>query len=147
MTRKKLIGYAVVLAAILGPAATMAYLHSTRGVCISLTNNTQSVLQQMEIAYTGGVIRIATLEPQASYACHVNLTGESILRLGWFDASDGRHFYMLDTYLDPDYAGSVKIVWEPNNRMSVTQKVRAGPIWRGPATRTYSLLGDVNGIR
>ena len=147
MSRRRWLGYGATLLAGVTLLIAVGHFYWMRGVYITVTNNTESTLRQMEIAYTGGVIRIATLEPKASYAHHVNPAGESVLRLGWIDSSGAKHSHGVDTYLDPNYAGSVKITLKPDNRISVTQKVRVGLIWRGPGERTYSLQGDTNGMR
>lgn len=147
MLQRRLLGYGVALLAGVVLVVVAGHFYWTKGVYVSVTNNTQGTLKQIEIVCTGGVVRIATLEPMASCTRYINPAGRSILRLGWVDSSGAKRSHGLDTYLDPNYSGIVKIAFEPGDRMSVTQKVRDGLMLRGPGKRTYSLQSDTNGIR
>lgn len=147
MGKTKLVRYGAAAVAVLGMIGSIGYLRATRGVCLSVTNNTRSTLRHVDIAYTGGVVHIAAIEPKASHGQRVNPAGESALTLSWVDPSGAKHSRDIDTYLEPGYTGNVKIALESDNRVSVTQKVRVGLILRGPATRTYSLQSDTNSVR
>jgi hypothetical protein len=147
MSKRKLASCGIVLLVALVLLTAIGHFFWTRGVYVSITNNTQDTLKHMNIVYRSGVIHIAELEPKTSCGRYVNPTCESDLTLEWLDSSGAKHSHGVDTYLDPNYAGSVKITLKPDNKISVTQKVRVGLIWRGPGERTYSLQGDTNGIR
>lgn len=127
MTGKKLIGYGMVSVVVVGLVASIAYLYLTRGVYVRVTNNTQNALQDVDITYTGGAIRIATLKPKTSYGRRINPAGESHLELAWLDSSGTKRSHTVNVYFEHGYRGSIKIVVESDNRISVTDKIRILP--------------------
>ena len=122
MNKRKLVSCGIVLSVAL--ALATGYFYWTRGVYVSVNNNTQSTLKNLTITYLGGVIQIATLEPKMSYGQYINPTHPTDLTLEWFDSSGAKHSNMINVYIEPSFAGSVEITVEPDNRVSVTEKVR-----------------------
>lgn len=125
MNKRKLVSCGIVLSVALVLAT--GYFYWTRGVYVSVNNNTQSTLKNMDITYHGGVIQIATLEPKMSYGRYINPIGESDLTLEWFDSMGAKHSHMIEVYIEHNYAGSVEITVEPDNTVSVMDKVRSMP--------------------
>ena len=123
MNKRKLVSCVIVLSVAL--ALATGYFYWTRGVYVSVNNNTQSTLKNLTITYQSGVIQIAALEPKMSYGRYINPIGESGLTLEWFDSLGAKHSHMnIEVYFEHNYAGSVEITVEPDNRVSVTDKVR-----------------------
>jgi hypothetical protein len=101
------------------------YFFWTRGVYVSITNNTQNVITRIKITYWSGAVHIATLEPATSYGRYVNPAAESGLQLEWLDSSGARHSRNMGGYLERNSAGSVQMIIEPDNRVLVINKVRS----------------------
>ena len=121
MSARKL-AYVILGAVVLLIAA--GYFFWTRGVCVSITNNTQNVITRIKITYRGGVVHIATLEPATSSGRYVNPATPSGLQLEWLDSSGARHSRNIGGYLERNYAGSLQMIIEPDNRVLVINKVR-----------------------
>ena len=124
MTKKKFIGYGIVFVIGLGLVVSIDYLHSSRGVYVSIANNTQGTLKHVDIAYTGGVIQIAAVEPKTSFGRRINPDSESHLELEWIDSSGVKHSHAVDVYFEHDYRGRIEITVEPADSVSVTDKTR-----------------------
>ena len=127
MSRRKLLAYVITLVAAFGLLTPMGYFFWThaRGVYVSITNNTSDPLQQVEIAYTGGVIQIAMFQPKTSRGWHINPTDEvSVVTLKWVDSSGKEHSHVVNTYIERGYTGSLEIVVEPDNMVSFIDKTR-----------------------
>ena len=124
-----------------------AYFYWTRGVCVSITNNTETTIENVDIAYWRGVIHIGALKPKTSRARYVNPPGESDLTLEWFDVSGVKHARRLGVYIETNYAGSIQVTVESGNRVSVTEKVRLRAFdWRS-VSGTHLLQDDANAVR
>lgn len=126
MSRKRLVSYVLILVAALGLLTPVTYYLWTRarGVYVGVTNNTSDVIERVEIAYTGGVIHIASLPPKASQGSRINPTGESWVKLTWVDSSGKEHSHETTVYIEPHYTGSLEIVIEPNDTVSSIDKTR-----------------------
>ena len=148
MSKRKPVRCAIVLLIALVLLVATGYFYWTRGVYVSITNNTQSTLKDINISYVRGVVHVAALEPAASCARYVNPTGgDADLRLEWFEPSGAKHSHAIDVYIEHNYSGSVEITVEPGNRVSVTDKVRLLVIDRRSRSRTYFLQDDANDVR
>jgi hypothetical protein len=128
MAEKKLVRWTIALAAALVLVIAAGYSYWTRGVYVKITNNTQNTLKHTDITYSVGVIHIAELVPGASYGRYVNPKGGSDLSLEWSDFSGKHSSDTLGVYFEHNYAGSVEIAVEPDNRVSVVDKIRLFPI-------------------
>ena len=124
LSRKKLLSYLLILSIVIGLSLLTGYFYWTRGIYVAITNNTDSVLKNINIFYTGGVINIEELEPNNSYDKYINPTGESDLELEWNDSSRTRQSSTIDVYFEPNYSGSVEITIDPNNQVSCKDKTR-----------------------
>jgi hypothetical protein len=119
MSERKLVSYGAVLWIALGLLMVTGYFYWTRGVYVRITNNTQSILKHIDIAYSVGVVHIAALEPKASCGRYVNPTGgDSGLKLEWIDSSGTKQSHRIDVYLEHNYSRSVEIAVDPNNEVS-----------------------------
>ena len=123
--RRKLFSCAIIVLVVLGLLTSLAYFHWTNGVYVSISNNTEKTFRQIDIVYTGGSARIASLEPNASYGQYVNPHGESDLKIECFDSSGASHSYTVDTYIEHNYSGSIHITMEPDDKMSAVDNTRA----------------------
>jgi len=127
MSKRKLVSCWIAIFVAIGLFISIGYHYWTRGVYISITNNTQDVFKVINISYTGGIIRIAKLEPKTSYGQRINPIGESGLKLGWLDSSGVKQSQKIEVYFEHNYTGSVGIMIEAGNRVSVTNRIRLGP--------------------
>ena len=120
MSRRNLIGWVILVVVGFGLLAPIGYFLWTRarGVSLIITNSTSHTLEHVEMAYTGGVIRIAALPPKASYGRRINPTDESAVRLKWVDASGVEHVQVIGVYIEPKYTGRLRIVVEPNDAVT-----------------------------
>ncbi|MHC4630879.1 MAG: hypothetical protein ACYS9C_06365 [Planctomycetota bacterium] len=125
MNKRKLVSCGIVLSVAL--ALATGYFYWTRGVYVSVNNNTQSTLKNLDITYHGGVIKIGALELKISYGQYINPTHPTDLTLEWSDSMGAKHSHTIGVYIEPNNAGSVEITVEPENRVSVTDKVKFRP--------------------
>ena len=124
MTERKMAGWWMVLLGAIGLLLLLVYIYWSKGVYVSIINNTQKVLEKVSIAYTGGTINIEKLEPHTSYGQYVNPASESHLELEWFEPSGVKQSHKIDVYFEHNYSGSIEITVDPNNRISWISKVR-----------------------
>lgn len=113
----------IVLLAVLVLVILAGRYFRTRGVCVSVTNGTESTLKHLGIIYRGGVRQIAELEPTRSCARYINPAGESYLTLEWVDSLGAKHSHSLGVYINTNYIGSVDVTVEPGNTVSMKKKV------------------------
>ena len=128
MTKKRQIIYWLTVFVIVGFLGLGGYHYLTRGIRVSITNNTNSVLKDVEISYTGGVVHITKLRPNELYSTYINPTGESHLELKWLEPSGKKHFHRIDVYFECDYTGSVTITVDPGYKVSWSDKIRSAPL-------------------
>ena len=126
MNKRKLVSCGIVLLVALALLISTGH-YWTRGVYISITNSTQSTLKRVDITCHGGVIHIAALEPTMSYGRYINPTHGTDLTLEWIDSMGVKHSHTVGVYMERNYVGSVEITVEPDNRVSVTDKIRSQP--------------------
>jgi hypothetical protein len=122
MPKRKSISYLIAVFVAVGMLTSIGYRYWTRGVYINITNTTQNVLKDINIAYTGGVIHIANLESKTSYGQYINPTSESHLELEWLDSSGAKQSQEIGVYFEHNYAGSIEITIDPNNIVSWSHK-------------------------
>ena len=104
--------------------ALIGYLYWSKGVYVSITNNTKDILTNITVSYTGGCIRIARLEPKKLYRQRVHPAGESDLELKWLDSLGVKQSRKIDVYFESNYYnGNIEITINPNNRISVENTV------------------------
>ena len=125
LSKKKLLIYTL-LSIVIGLLLLAGYFYWTWGVYVAITNNTDSVLKNIQISYTGGKIDIEKMGPYSSYGQYVNPTGESHLELEWHDSSGTRQSSTIEVYFEHNYTGSIKITVDPNNQVSWASKTRTG---------------------
>jgi hypothetical protein len=147
MSQRKLIRYGIVPLTALTLFIAAGYYFWTRGVYVRITNSTQSTLKHIDVAYSGGVIHITELAPGASHGQYVNPSWESDLALEWSDSLGVRHSHTIGVYIEHNYAGNVEITVGPNNKVSVTDKVRLTLLPENRRRATYSLLDDENDVK
>jgi hypothetical protein len=121
MTKRKSVASWVIPLITVGLLISIGYLghcYLTQGIYFSIRNDTPNVLTNIRVTYTGGVVRIAELEPNASYGRHIDPSSESDLELAWFDSSGVEQFHKVDVYLEPNYRGNLAVTVEAHNRIS-----------------------------
>ena len=129
MNKRKLVSCGIVLSVVLALLIATEHFYRTRGVYVSVNNNTQSTLKNVVITYThaGGVIQIVALDPKMSYGKYIKPPHPGELTLEWSDSMGAKHSHMIEVYIEQGYAGSVEITVEPDNRVSATGKVGLMP--------------------
>jgi len=127
MNKRKLVSYRILLLVALALLIASGYFYWTKGVYVSITNSTQNTLKHIDIIYSGGIIDIPELAPSTSCGQYINPDWESDLTLEWFDSSGAKHSHTIGEYIEHNYAGSVEITLEPDNKVSVTSKIRLMP--------------------
>ncbi|MHC4172443.1 MAG: hypothetical protein ACYST5_05815 [Planctomycetota bacterium] len=128
MNKRKLVSCGIVLSVALALLIATWHFYRTRGVYVSVNNNTQSTLKNMVITYTGGVIQIVALDPKMSYGKYIKPSHPGELTLEWSDSMGAKHSHMIGVYIEQGYAGSVEITVEPDNRVSVRDNVGLWPL-------------------
>lgn len=113
--------------AVLTLAAGIGYWRWTAGVYVEITNSTGGPLTQVGITYTGGVVGIPELKPNASFGLLINPKGESHLELAWTDAGGQKRSEKLDLYFDRNHRGRVDITVRPDGTISWTDRISIWP--------------------
>ncbi len=98
MSKKRRVVYCVSLLAAFGLLGSAWHLLWTPGVYVSVVNTTESVVANVVLAYTGGAICIARLEPGERRGQRINPDGESHLHLTWLDPSGAMQSHRIDVY-------------------------------------------------
>ena len=124
LSRTKLLSYCIILSIGVGLLLLIGYFYWTWGVYVAITNNTDSVLKNIHISYTGGAINIEKLEPYTSYGQYVAPTSESDLELEWYDSLGTRQSRKIEVYFEPNYRRSIEITVESNNQVSWKDKTK-----------------------
>jgi len=121
------VGWGVLGLAVLGLAAVAGYWRWTAGVYVEITNRTGGAVTQVDIAYTGGFVRILELKPNASYGRRVNPDGESHLELVWIDPGGQKRSEKLGLYFERNYRGRVDFTVQPDGTISWTDRISIWP--------------------
>lgn len=122
MSKSKLSVYGGLLLAVL--VLGLGHYCWTRGVYVKITNNADTALKDVEIAYSGGTIHVGTLEPKGSYGQWVNPNSASIWNMEWFGSSGAKESLAIDVYVERNYSGSVEITVEHDGTVAVVDRVK-----------------------
>lgn len=124
MIKRRLVNRQVALLVAVGLFLLIGYLYLRKGVYVCIVNNTQTVLKNINITYTGGALCVKELDSHTSYGKRINPSGEANLKIEWFNLSGVKQSHIIDVYFEHNYRGSVEIVVGPNNRVSWTNKIK-----------------------
>jgi hypothetical protein len=128
MSRRSLVGWGILGLVVFGPSFAIGYRHRTAGVYVEITNNTDSPLTQIDISYTGGVVRIPELKSKTSFGRRINPDGDSHLVVEWIDSSGQKHSSPVDVYFEHNYRGRIDISVEPDNTILSNDTIKL-PVW------------------
>jgi len=102
------------------------YIHhtNTRGVCVYINNDSNALLHDIKLIYTGGIKKTEIIKTGAKYKTYINPKSESDLRLRWKDNSGKQHSRQIDVYIEHNYRGQIKIKIDLEHRVSWTDNIK-----------------------
>lgn len=121
--RTLLLAAATPLALLLGGCAE-GNIIVNQGVVVSVANTGTAPLAAVEVAYTGGTVRVGTLAPGTTHHARIAPTSESHLDLAFTDATGRRHAQEIGVFFEPGYTGSVAIVVDRAGGVTWRDRIR-----------------------
>jgi hypothetical protein len=98
---------------------------SERGVRVSISNQSESPMQNVVVAYTGGRYELPRLLPNETDTRYVNPVSESDLEVEFTEASGNRRKKTIGTYFERGYSGSISITVGNAGQVTVKDEISA----------------------
>jgi len=104
----KAVKIATLIVLLLGAAFLAVAMVGSRGVSVVVCNGSSDTIENVELAFTGGVRHVPSILPNAESETRIVVEGESDLRLKYASGSSS-YAYRLDEYIEPGYCGLIRI--------------------------------------
>jgi hypothetical protein len=98
---------------------------SERGVRVSITNQSDTPMQNVVVAYTGGRYELPQLLPDETDTRYVDPVSESHLEMEYTEASGNRLKKTIGTYFERGYSGSINITVGNAGQVTVKDEITA----------------------
>ena len=106
---------------------TLVLLNScSKGVKVSLKNQTGNMIKNIKIHYTGGTKNVAEIKKNSEWKGFINPNGESHIEIDYIDFKNIKHHKNIDCYLENGYKGRLNIKIDKNDAISVTDNINTG---------------------
>ncbi len=97
------------------------------GDVVIIENRADQPISNVSLIFQGGECKLTQMPAKSSRTVLVTLLGESSLNFSFYSPDQVQHGDHLELYLEPYYAGEVRIVVDPNYRTTWKNMTRLGP--------------------
>lgn len=92
----------------------------SKGIKISLENQTGNIIKNIKIYYSGGIKNVAKIENNSRWEGFINPNSESHIEIDYIDFKNIKHHKKIDCYFENRYNGKLNIKINKNGKILVT---------------------------